>query len=80
VAHTTTLYSVDRDPTMMQLCASVARLLGDGPILSLALEAMVAVRVTAASDGLGIAPHWSDQCRTVCLLLLVTPQFVSVTA
>src|SRR5262249_28365891 len=28
-------------------------------------------------DGLGIAPHWSDQCRTVCLLLLVTSPSLS---
>ena len=38
----TTLYSVDPRgiQTMMQLCASVARLLGGGPILFVGIEAM----------------------------------------
>jgi hypothetical protein len=40
---------------MMQSCASLARLLGGGPILSLGTKAMVGLRVTAASDRPGIA-------------------------
>ena len=58
VAHTTTLYSVDREPTMMQSCASVARLLGGGPILSLGI----------GSHGRGAGHRrlgWSWHCTTL---------------
>jgi hypothetical protein len=44
-----------RDLTMMQSCASAARLLAGRPILSRGIEAKVQRRVTATSDHLGIA-------------------------
>src|SRR5215208_101290 len=50
---------------MMQPCASAARLLGGGPILSLGGEAMVVARVTATSDRLGAASHESDDAELV---------------
>jgi len=45
--------------TMMQSCASAARLRGGGPILSLGMEGHWAGRVTATSDHLGVASRRS---------------------
>ena len=50
--------------TMMQPCASAARLLGGGPILSRGMEAMGSQRVTATSDHLGVHRAEADERRT----------------
>ena len=65
----TALYSVDpfMDRTMMQSCASSAKLRGGGPILHSGLKAVVLRRVTATSDRHRQTLAWGRQSAVLLL-------------
>ena len=58
--------SIREDRTMMQSCASVAKLRGGGSILHSGLEAMVLRRITATSDRHRQTLAWAAKLLSCC--------------